>query len=147
MGQWMLSAAGLTHRWAVAVATGVRVGPRGAWQAAGGEQRVAPRPTPPPPPPFPSLPAFGPQFKGSPQNPVTTEVTLTTAPDPTGATHWGQQVCVCVGGGGGGGGGGEGGGPQPGLVAWLRLVVPALPALAPRLRRPTLHDIPALALP
>lgn len=35
---------------------------------------------------------FDTQFKGSQQNPTTTEVTLTTAPDPTGATHWGQQV-------------------------------------------------------
>ena len=35
---------------------------------------------------------FDTQFKGSQENPVTTEVTLTTAPDPTGATHWGQQV-------------------------------------------------------
>ena len=35
---------------------------------------------------------FDTQFKGSPEHPVTTEVTLTTAPDPTGATHWGQQV-------------------------------------------------------
>ncbi|KAL4445413.1 hypothetical protein ABPG77_011238 [Micractinium sp. CCAP 211/92] len=34
---------------------------------------------------------FDTQFKGSSENPVTTEVTLTTAPDPTGATHWGQQ--------------------------------------------------------
>lgn len=50
---------------------------------------------------------FDTQFKGSAENPVTTEVTLTTAPDPTGATHWGQQVggwvrvCVCVWWGGG----------------------------------------------
>lgn len=35
---------------------------------------------------------FDTQFKGSAENPTTTEVTLTTAPDPTGATHWGQQV-------------------------------------------------------
>ncbi|PRW56855.1 arginine N-methyltransferase [Chlorella sorokiniana] len=34
---------------------------------------------------------FDTQFKGSEQNPTTTEVTLSTAPDPTGATHWGQQ--------------------------------------------------------
>ncbi len=35
---------------------------------------------------------FDTQFKGSEQNATTTEVTLSTAPDPTGATHWGQQV-------------------------------------------------------
>lgn len=43
---------------------------------------------------------FDTQFKGSPQNPATTEITLTTAPDPTGATHWGQQVGWRAGGGG-----------------------------------------------
>lgn len=37
---------------------------------------------------------FDTQFKGSAENPATTEVTLSTAPDPTGATHWGQQVTV-----------------------------------------------------
>ncbi|MEW5299181.1 MAG: hypothetical protein WDW36_002221 [Sanguina aurantia] len=30
-------------------------------------------------------------FKGSEENPADNEVRLTTAPDPTGATHWGQQ--------------------------------------------------------
>lgn len=34
---------------------------------------------------------FDTQFKGSAENPATTEVTLSTSPDPTGATHWGQQ--------------------------------------------------------
>lgn len=31
-------------------------------------------------------------FKGSAENPTDVEVRLTTAPDPTGATHWGQQT-------------------------------------------------------
>mmetsp|Transcript_11453 Transcript_11453/g.20223 ORF Transcript_11453/g.20223 Transcript_11453/m.20223 type:complete len:379 (-) Transcript_11453:647-1783(-) len=31
-------------------------------------------------------------FKGSEQNPAENDVKLSTAPDPTGATHWGQQV-------------------------------------------------------
>ncbi len=35
---------------------------------------------------------FDVQFKGSPENPATMEVLLSTAPDATGATHWGQQV-------------------------------------------------------
>ncbi|KAL6777065.1 PRMT10 [Auxenochlorella protothecoides x Auxenochlorella symbiontica] len=35
---------------------------------------------------------FDVQFRGSPENPADSPVTLTTAPDPTGATHWGQQV-------------------------------------------------------
>ncbi len=30
-------------------------------------------------------------FKGSEQNPADVEILLSTAPDPTGATHWGQQ--------------------------------------------------------
>lgn len=30
-------------------------------------------------------------FKGSEQNPTDVEILLSTAPDPTGATHWGQQ--------------------------------------------------------
>ena len=30
-------------------------------------------------------------FKGSKQNPADVEILLSTAPDPTGATHWGQQ--------------------------------------------------------
>ncbi|GAB4816191.1 hypothetical protein N2152v2_003237 [Parachlorella kessleri] len=34
---------------------------------------------------------FDTQFKGSPENPADCDVTLSTAPDPTGATHWGQQ--------------------------------------------------------
>eukprot|EP01026_Neomeris_dumetosa_P044783 TRINITY_DN3792_c0_g2_i3.p1 TRINITY_DN3792_c0_g2~~TRINITY_DN3792_c0_g2_i3.p1 ORF type:complete len:468 (-),score=63.65 TRINITY_DN3792_c0_g2_i3:547-1950(-) len=33
---------------------------------------------------------FDVQFNGSPQNPVSQPVTLTTAPDATGCTHWGQ---------------------------------------------------------
>ncbi|GMH33416.1 hypothetical protein BSKO_01250 [Bryopsis sp. KO-2023] len=33
---------------------------------------------------------FDVSFKGSPQNPTTHRVELSTAPDPTGATHWGQ---------------------------------------------------------
>lgn len=41
---------------------------------------------------------FDTQFKGSAQNATTTEVTLSTAPDPTGATHWGQQVRLQLGG-------------------------------------------------
>ena len=36
---------------------------------------------------------FDVQFKGSPENPAQMEVLLSTAPDATGATHWGQQVC------------------------------------------------------
>jgi hypothetical protein len=39
---------------------------------------------------------FDTQFKGSAENPTTTEVILSTAPDPTGATHWGQQVTPCT---------------------------------------------------
>lgn len=35
---------------------------------------------------------FDVQFAGSPEHPADTPVTLSTAPDPTGATHWGQQV-------------------------------------------------------
>jgi len=35
---------------------------------------------------------FDTQFKGSPENPASMEVLLSTAPDATGATHWGQQV-------------------------------------------------------
>lgn len=35
---------------------------------------------------------FDVQFRGSPENPADSPVTLSTAPDPTGATHWGQQV-------------------------------------------------------
>lgn len=34
---------------------------------------------------------FDTEFKGSQEHPVTFPVTLSTAPDPTGATHWGQQ--------------------------------------------------------
>jgi len=34
---------------------------------------------------------FDTAFKGSPENPTDMPVTLSTAPDPTGATHWGQQ--------------------------------------------------------
>ena len=34
---------------------------------------------------------FDTQFKGSQENPTDIEVTLSTAPDPQGATHWGQQ--------------------------------------------------------
>ena len=34
---------------------------------------------------------FDVQFNGSSQNPADFPVTLSTAPDPTGATHWGQQ--------------------------------------------------------
>lgn len=34
---------------------------------------------------------FDTAFKGSKENPVVTEVLLSTAPDATGATHWGQQ--------------------------------------------------------
>ncbi len=30
-------------------------------------------------------------FKGSPESPTDQEVWLSTAPDPTGSTHWGQQ--------------------------------------------------------
>ena len=41
---------------------------------------------------------FDTQFKGSAENATTTEVTLSTAPDPTGATHWGQQVRLQLGG-------------------------------------------------
>ncbi|GAX82177.1 hypothetical protein CEUSTIGMA_g9605.t1 [Chlamydomonas eustigma] len=35
---------------------------------------------------------FDVEFKGSSENPADVEVKLTTAPDPTGATHWGQQT-------------------------------------------------------
>ena len=35
---------------------------------------------------------FDVQFKGSPQNPASFEVLLSTAPDPDCGTHWGQQV-------------------------------------------------------
>ena len=35
---------------------------------------------------------FDVQFKGSPENPADADVVLSTAPDPTGATHWGQQT-------------------------------------------------------
>ena len=35
---------------------------------------------------------FDVQFKGSPENPASFEVLLSTAPDPQGSTHWGQQV-------------------------------------------------------
>ncbi|KAK2080046.1 hypothetical protein QBZ16_002442 [Prototheca wickerhamii] len=35
---------------------------------------------------------FDVSFRGSPENPADTPVVLSTAPDPTGATHWGQQV-------------------------------------------------------
>ena len=35
---------------------------------------------------------FDTQFKGSPANPTDFPINLSTAPDPTGATHWGQQV-------------------------------------------------------
>ena len=35
---------------------------------------------------------FDTSFKGSPQNPVQVETVLTTAPDATGATHWGQMT-------------------------------------------------------
>ena len=34
---------------------------------------------------------FDTEFRGSTENPATIPVTLSTAPDPTGATHWGQQ--------------------------------------------------------
>jgi len=34
---------------------------------------------------------FDTAFNGSPENPADVPVTLSTAPDPTGATHWGQQ--------------------------------------------------------
>jgi type I protein arginine methyltransferase len=34
---------------------------------------------------------FDTEFKGSTENPATVPVTLSTAPDATGATHWGQQ--------------------------------------------------------
>ena len=37
---------------------------------------------------------FDVQFRGSPENPADYDVLLTTAPDPTGATHWGQQSFV-----------------------------------------------------
>jgi protein arginine N-methyltransferase 1 len=39
---------------------------------------------------------FDVQFRGSDANPADSPVTLTTAPDPTGATHWGQQSFYCV---------------------------------------------------
>lgn len=35
---------------------------------------------------------FDVQFRGSPENPTDSQVLLSTAPDPTGATHWGQQT-------------------------------------------------------
>jgi hypothetical protein len=35
---------------------------------------------------------FDVQFRGSRENPAQMEVLLSTAPDATGATHWGQQV-------------------------------------------------------
>ena len=35
---------------------------------------------------------FDVQFRGSPENPADFDVLLSTAPDPTGATHWGQQT-------------------------------------------------------
>lgn len=34
-------------------------------------------------------------FRGSTQNPTDVEVRLSTSPDPTGATHWGQQTFYC----------------------------------------------------
>lgn len=74
----------------------------------GGAPACQPHPCPPPPPPLPQASFqmrvledgpvdafcgwFDTQFKGSAENATTTEVTLSTAPDPTGATHWGQQV-------------------------------------------------------
>lgn len=36
--------------------------------------------------------ACGAQFRGSEENPADEEVLLTTGPDATGATHWGQQT-------------------------------------------------------
>ena len=35
---------------------------------------------------------FDVSFRGSAENPADNEVRLSTAPDPTGATHWGQQT-------------------------------------------------------
>ena len=35
---------------------------------------------------------FDVSFKGSPENPADFEVQLSTAPDPRGSTHWGQQL-------------------------------------------------------
>jgi protein arginine N-methyltransferase 1 len=35
---------------------------------------------------------WGLQFRGSEENPADEEVLLSTAPDATGATHWGQQT-------------------------------------------------------
>lgn len=35
---------------------------------------------------------FDTEFKGSKESPAIFPVTLSTAPDPTGATHWGQQI-------------------------------------------------------
>ena len=35
-------------------------------------------------------------FRGSDDNPADSPVTLSTAPDPTGATHWGQQCFYVV---------------------------------------------------
>ena len=35
---------------------------------------------------------FDTEFKGSEESPAIFPVTLSTAPDPTGATHWGQQI-------------------------------------------------------
>ena len=37
---------------------------------------------------------FDTEFKGSDENPASFPITLSTAPDPTGATHWGQQSFV-----------------------------------------------------
>ena len=37
---------------------------------------------------------FDTEFRGSDQNPTDYPITLSTAPDPTGATHWGQQSFV-----------------------------------------------------
>lgn len=39
---------------------------------------------------------FDTQFRGSDGSPADTPVTLSTAPDPTGATHWGQQSFYIV---------------------------------------------------
>lgn len=35
---------------------------------------------------------FDVQFRGSAENPADFDVLLSTAPDPTGSTHWGQQT-------------------------------------------------------
>jgi protein arginine N-methyltransferase 1 len=37
---------------------------------------------------------FDVQFRGSEQNPADHDILLSTAPDPTGSTHWGQQSFV-----------------------------------------------------